>query len=166
MINHTLAAVLGSYILLRYRLWNEVLSVFGPARATNCFLSIGTGIPASQTVSDPRNLLGVAQSVASIATNSDITNILFRSLINAFAPQGMVKKYWRFNVGDGLPDWVEEDGVWKWKLLAERKEEKIGDLDDVGAIKQTEKRADTYLQTPAAGKMVAECAEALGKNLK
>jgi hypothetical protein len=117
-------------------------------------------------MSDPRNFLGFAESVASIATNSEITNILFRSLINAFAPQGMAKKYWRFNVGDGLPDWVKEDGVWKWKLLAGRKEEKVGDLDDVEAISRTEERARTYLQRPAADKMVAECAEALGKKLK
>ena len=96
-----------------------------------------------------------------IATNSEIVNILFRSLINAFAPQSMAKKYWRFNVGDGFPDWVEEDGVWKWKLRGERKEEDIGKLDDVAAIKKTEDRANAYLQTSAAAIMVAEAANAL-----
>jgi len=148
----------------RYRLWNEVLSVFGPARATNCFLSIGTGIPLSVTMSN--NPLSIATTaIPSIATNSEITNILFRSLINAFAPQGMAKKYWRFSVGDGFPDWVEENGVWKWKLLGERKEEDIGELDDVGAIQQTENKAKTYLQSPAAAKMVVEAADALRKQL-
>ncbi|KAM5343873.1 hypothetical protein ACJ41O_012410 [Fusarium nematophilum] len=142
-------------------LWNEVLSVFGPARATNCFLSIGTGTPSAQTVSDPRNIAGFAASIASVATNSEITNILFRSLINAFAPQPMGKKYWRFNVGDGLPDWVEEDGVWTWKLLDKRVEEDIGDLDDVKAIPRTEAKVASYLKLPAAQTMVQECADAL-----
>ena len=98
-------------------------------------------------------------NMPNVATNSEVTNILFRSLINAFAPQGMAKKYWRFNVGDGFPDWDAEDG--KWKYLGERKEENIGELDDVKAIDQTKDRAKAYLQTPAAGIMVAEAADAL-----
>lgn len=76
----------------------------------NCMLSIGTGMPASQAVFDVRNVVGSADSVAGIATNSEVTNILFRSLMNAFSPHRMVKMCWRVNAGDGLPDWVKEDG--------------------------------------------------------
>ncbi|KAJ4243526.1 hypothetical protein NW757_011165 [Fusarium falciforme] len=146
-------------------LWNEILSVFGPARSTNCFLSIGTGIPAAKSVGDVRNVAGFAESIAGIATNSDITNILFRSLINAFAPRPMGKKYWRFNVGDGLPDYVEEDGVWKWKMLGQRVEEDIGELDDVKAIDRTVTNAEKYILEPGAQKMIEECANALREEL-
>ncbi|KAG7409935.1 Calcium-independent phospholipase A2-gamma [Fusarium oxysporum f. sp. rapae] len=85
-------------------LWNEVLSVFSPARSTNCFLSIGTGIAATKAVGDVRNLKGFTEPVAMLATNSKITKLVFRSLINAFAPKPMAKKYCRFNVCDGLPE--------------------------------------------------------------
>ncbi|KAJ9497139.1 hypothetical protein H2202_007295 [Exophiala xenobiotica] len=142
-------------------LWNEVLSVFGPARLTNCFLSIGTGTPLSVTMND--TTFSAAYNMSDIATNSEMPNILFRSLINAFAPQGMVKKYWRLNVGDGMPDWVEEKGVYKWKLLGKREESDIGDLDDVSAIQKTETRANAYLQSAGAVQMVADAAAALSK---
>lgn len=146
-------------------MWNEMLGVFGPARPTDCFLSIGTGLPLSITMTS--GVVSVAESVPSIATNSEITNILFRSLINAFAPQGMAKKYWRFNVGDGFPDWVLENGVGVWKLQGQRQEQDLGSLDDTSdtAITQTRQRAIDYLSTPAAAKMVAEAAEDLKKQL-
>ena len=145
------------------RLWNEVLTVFGPARSTACFLSIGTGIPAATRFSNigATKIIDISNSLSSIATNSEVTNILFRSLINAFAPHGMQKKYWRLNVGDGLPDWVEENGVWKWKLLGVRHEEDIGDLDDVKAIGQTEARASEYIQSPGAQDLITQAATAL-----
>ena len=45
-------------------------------------------------------------------------------------------------MGDGLPDWVdEEDGVWRWRLLVESKDEDTGDLDGVKTITRTEERA-------------------------
>lgn len=145
------------------RLWNEVLTVFGPARSTACFLSIGTGTPLATTFSDIgiTKVVGIGNSLSAIATNSEVTNILFRSLLNAYAPNGMQKKYWRLNVGDGLPDWVEEDGVWQWKMLGVRKEEDIGDLDDVKAIGQTETRAAEYIESAGAQDMIGQAASAL-----
>lgn len=143
------------------RLWNKVLSVYGPACSTACMLSIGTGIPLSKAVAGVRNVAGFAGDMAGIATNTEVTNILFRSLVNAFAPRPMAKKYWRFNVGDGLPDWVEEDGVWKWTLLGERQEEERGELDDTAAIPKTEQKAAEYLDLPAAKKLIGECAACL-----
>lgn len=104
--------------------------------------------------------------MAAIATNTEIMNLLFRSLINAFAPQPMGKKYWRFSVGDGLPDWVEvEKGVWRWKLRGVRIEEDIGELDDVKAIDRTNKKAKEYIENPEAKKLIQECADALKKDI-
>ncbi|EMT71987.1 acyl transferase/acyl hydrolase/lysophospholipase [Fusarium oxysporum II5] len=147
-------------------LWNEVLSVFGPARSTNCFLSIGTGIAAAKAVGDVRNLKGFTESVASIATNSEITNLLFRSLINAFAPRPMAKKYYRFNVGDGLPEWTEDDdGNWTWKLLETRVEGGVAEMDDITAIDATEEQAKKYIELAGAQKMIEECAEVLREDI-
>jgi hypothetical protein len=149
-----------------YRLWNEVLSVFGPARSTNCFLSIGTGIAAAKALGDVRNLKGFTESVASIATNSEITNLLFRSLINAFAPRPMAKKYYRFNVGDGLPEWTEdENGNWTWKLLETRAEGGVAEMDDITAIDATEEQAKKYIALAGVQKMIEECAEVLREEL-
>lgn len=86
------------------------------------------------------------QSLGSLATNSELPNIIFRTLINAFAPDGGRRKYFRFSVGDGLPDFVQvEEGVWKWVLKGVRREEDIGDLDDVGKIGLTVRRAREYI---------------------
>lgn len=69
--------------------------------------------------------------MASIATNSEITNILFRSLINAFAPRAPLKKYWRLNVSDGILEWVKIEEGYTWQLWGQRVESNIRELDDV-----------------------------------
>jgi hypothetical protein len=133
------------------RLWTEVLGVFGPARSTSCFLSIGTGMPANKALTKP-HLTGdhdVEQAFASIATNTEIVNILFRSLINAFAPAAQAKKYWRMNVGHKLPD---KDDY-----------ESVGDLDDVGALKKLIEMTDEYIL--AQDDAIDECAKALAVSL-
>ncbi|KAK5658996.1 hypothetical protein OQA88_1082 [Cercophora sp. LCS_1] len=145
-------------------LWYELLGTYGLARETACFLSIGTGTPAKSPL--PFNMvlhpMAAPMSLASVATNSEIPNIMFRTLINAFAPRGGDKKYFRFNVGDGLPDFVEvEKDMWKWVLRGVREEEDIGDLDDVGKIKVTEERARKYIGSSEAQKLVEECVKAL-----
>ncbi|CAI4216176.1 unnamed protein product [Parascedosporium putredinis] len=124
-------------------LWNEVLSVFGPARSTSCFLSIGTGVPLRAAVHDRNGQHPLPLSAQRLR------------------PRPMGKKYWRFNVGDGLPDCVEEDGAWKWKLRGQRVEDKVGELDDVKVIPTTERKAKEYIQHPDAQKMMDECAQAL-----
>ncbi|KAK0713548.1 acyl transferase/acyl hydrolase/lysophospholipase [Lasiosphaeria miniovina] len=145
-------------------LWNEVLTVFGPARDTSCFLSIGTGTPESQVAGSATagGLIGFAKSMASIATNTEMVNILFRSLINAFAPRPQGKKYWRFNIGDGCPDWIEgPDGVWAWSLQEKRVEMDLGELDDVAAMDKTVKATKAYIALDGAQAMISECAKAL-----
>ncbi|KAF4996354.1 hypothetical protein FDECE_12498 [Fusarium decemcellulare] len=142
-------------------LWNEVLQVFGPLRTTDCFLSIGTGIPLSETLPGVSNPVAFAEDLSGITTNSDVVNILFRSLINAFAPRGMAKKYWRFNFGDGLPDWVGKDGVGRWRSLAKREESNLGELDDVNIIEITKQRARDYMNDPNFTTPLHECVNAL-----
>ncbi|KAM0499156.1 hypothetical protein ACHAP8_005867 [Fusarium lateritium] len=100
-------------------------------------------------------------ALSGVATNSDVVNILFRSLINAFAPKSMQKKYWRFNFGDGLPDWVEEDGAGKWRLLATREENDLRGLDDFNMIDLTKTRFENYTNESGFESMVQECADAL-----
>lgn len=143
------------------RLWNEVLSVYGPDRSVECFLSIGTGIP--KAVKGANNIISTASTVASIATNSEVTNILFRSLLNAFAPKSMARKYWRLNVGDGMPDWVVgDDGKMRWRLIGQRDEKDIGDMDNVAAIDQTVKRAEDYIRSGDGAKLLSEISSSLG----
>lgn len=146
-------------------MWNEVLTVYGPRRNTCCFLSIGTGTPKSERVADPtlKQLKGFAQSMASIATNTEVTNILFRSLINAFAPLPNSQKYFRFNIGDGCPEWVPtEDGTaYQWVSLEKREEQELGELDDVGAMKKTIEATNKYIGLKGAQQLMAECARSL-----
>jgi hypothetical protein len=91
---------------------------------------------------------------------------MFRTLINAFAPKPMGKKYWRFNIGDGLPDWVEERGHYVWKNLWKRESGDGGEMDDVKVIKQARYLAAKCIVQPGAQDMIAECADALKKELK
>ncbi|KAI7759009.1 hypothetical protein LZL87_010004 [Fusarium oxysporum] len=128
-------------------LWNEVLSVFSPARSTNCFLSIGTGIAATKAVGDVRNLKGFTEPVAMLATNSKITKLVFRSLINAFAPKPMAKKYCRFN------------------LLETRVEGGVAEMDDITATDATEDQAKKYVALAGAQKMIEEFAEVLREDI-
>ncbi|EWG38305.1 hypothetical protein FVEG_01563 [Fusarium verticillioides 7600] len=137
-------------------LWNEVLQVFTAVRTTDCFLSIGTGVSLSKQSVSPFGLVG-------ILTNTNIVNILFRELINAFAPRGVTKKYWRFDFGDGLPDWVEEDGVMKWVYLA-KIEATEGEMDDITITELLKKKVDEYIQEPGFQKQLADCTVALRRS--
>ncbi|KAK0707393.1 acyl transferase/acyl hydrolase/lysophospholipase [Lasiosphaeris hirsuta] len=145
-------------------LWNETLAVFGPTRPVNCFLSIGTGTAKSETLPDATasNVIGLAKGMASIATNTEMVNILFRSLINAFSPKPTEKKYWRFNIGDGCPDYVlQDDGTYKWVYLEKREEMSLGELDDVAAMDNTIKATQAYIKLEGASLMIKECAVSL-----
>lgn len=75
----------------------------------------------------------------------------------------MGKKYWRFNVGDGLPDWVKEGNKWVWKNLAPREPGDGGEMNDVKATKQVVQLAKNYIELEGEQKMIAECSVALDK---
>ncbi|KAK0640201.1 Calcium-independent phospholipase A2-gamma [Lasiodiplodia hormozganensis] len=135
-------------------LWTEVLGVYGASRKTQSFLSIGTGIPANTPVS--------ITNFASIATNSEITHSLFHSLINAFAPEPLAKKYWRLNVAE--TDWVEEKCFWavKWGKVEHHEVDNFrdpGELDDLEALKRFIVATEKYIADNA--KLFDECAEGL-----
>lgn len=138
-----------------------MLQVFTPVRTTDCFLSIGTGTPLSQQLPFITSPKGFLEAITGILANRDVVNILFRSLINAFAPRGTTRKYWRFNFGDGLPDWVEEDGVSKWVYLAKREETDVGEMDDVKVKGLIEKKTDEYTKEPGFKKQLSDCTVAL-----
>ena len=160
-------------------LWNEVLNVFGAARDTSCFLSIGTGTPVAKPLAMPpgfslwkpivsgQKWVDYALNFSGVPTNTEITNLLFRSLINAFAPKSMAKKYWRINFGGSLPDWVPDPstGEYKWVFLFEAKKtdkpEELGDLDDITVLDKTPSKTTAFLKRPETQKMIADCAAAL-----
>ncbi|KND90485.1 Calcium-independent phospholipase A2-gamma [Tolypocladium ophioglossoides CBS 100239] len=146
-------------------LWTELLAVFGPARATSCFLSIGTGLAANQAILAPGKLgsHAVEAAFAAAACNTELTNILFRSLVNAFAPQPMDRKYWRLNVGEEVPAWDEEKRTWYvFKTypvhhIADYKD--VGKLDDVGALKVLMEMTDRYIKEQDG--VIGDCAKSL-----
>ncbi|CAO2648169.1 Nn.00g090910.m01.CDS01 [Neocucurbitaria sp. VM-36] len=150
-------------------LWTEVLGVFGPARSTDCFLSIGTGIPASQALPQPgvTNIPSTAAALSSIATNTQIIHVLFRALINAFAPKPLGKKYWRLNIGEEIPEWTEhKPGGWfsKPKDVKHLDNYKtLGDLDDIGALKELLEMADRYIKDQSES--IEQCATTLMASL-
>ncbi|KAE8416010.1 acyl transferase/acyl hydrolase/lysophospholipase [Aspergillus pseudocaelatus] len=104
-------------------LWNEVLRVFGAGRPIDCILSIGTGIPKNQVFGE--SVKGAITGLGSAITNSELANILFRTLIDAYAPDSRRMKYFRLNVGHEIEDWPED-----------AKEEENGELAEMDSIKQ------------------------------
>ncbi|KAF3388415.1 Phospholipase A I [Penicillium rolfsii] len=152
-------------------LWTEVLGVFGPTRATDCFLSIGTGIAANAPVIQPGIIPShaVEESYISVATNSELMNIMFRTLLDAFAPVVREHKYWRMNVyKDVLTENKVVEGGWlNWKnevVSATNNYESPGDLDDVKAAlgKLTDWTKEYIVQEQT---MIADCAAAIARNI-
>ncbi|KAK6003120.1 hypothetical protein QM012_000965 [Aureobasidium pullulans] len=141
-------------------LWNEVLSVFGPTRPTNCFLSIGTGIPKNVGIN---GLLSLPSALASAATNSELTHILFRTLLDAYAPTSVTHKYWRLNVSVEIPAWDEQKseylGLKKYTIKHLDNYEDVGELDDLIAVKKLEDMTRGYIK--AQDDVISQCVKAL-----
>lgn len=109
-----------------------MLDVFGAARTTDCFLSIGTGIPQNKALGKAGILFNneLAEGFASAATNSQLTHVLFKTLINAYAPRPTNKKYWRLNIGEETKENNYKD---------------VGELDDVGKIDMIRAMTKEYI---------------------
>ncbi|THZ12493.1 hypothetical protein D6C89_10792 [Aureobasidium pullulans] len=141
-------------------LWNEVLSVFGPTRSTNCFLSIGTGIPKNVGI---KGILSLPKALASAATNSELTNILFRTLLDAYAPTSATHKYWRLNVSVEIPADIEEKSGWlgfgRYTEKHPDNYEDVGALDDLLALEKLEDMTRGYIK--AQDEVIFECCKAL-----
>ncbi|KAK7705080.1 hypothetical protein SLS57_010192 [Botryosphaeria dothidea] len=129
-------------------LWTECLSAYGPLRTINCFLSIGTGIPANSTLPKPGVIpsYGVEARFADVATNTEITNILFHGLIDSFAPQAMTPKYFRLNLDEKDP---------------KNPDNYVGvpALDDINQLHPFEERTRTYIR--AHEDVISKCAGAM-----
>ena len=102
------------------RLWTEVATVFTPGRSTDCFLSIGTGMPSNTALPDlnfslfhphrsAESALEFGQGLVSAATNPESTNVLFRVLLNEFAPRTRQPKYFRLNFEEIDPNTSTKD---------------------------------------------------------
>ncbi|KAI0842885.1 acyl transferase/acyl hydrolase/lysophospholipase [Hypoxylon sp. FL0890] len=152
-------------------LWTEVLSVFGPVRKTDCFLSIGTGIEANKAVEQPGRVptFGTIRSYACIATNAELTHILFRGLIDAFAPRPRTPKYWRLNVSKEIPAWDETKKKWVFwseKVHHHADYEDMIELDDTsGARSKLMDMTKEYLSRKDVEESIKACAEALRAHL-
>jgi hypothetical protein len=159
-----------SQTLTSNRLWTEVLGVYGPARATDCFLSIGTGMAANDPVLQLHLLPehDVESSYVSVAGNSELINILFRTLIDAFAPVGREKKYWRMNVH---MDIAAEEKVVNTGWLGLKKEivRMLNNYEDPGALDDVKsalgKLTDWTKAYIVQEEMIMDCASAIGRNL-
>ncbi|GAB1202606.1 hypothetical protein APSETT445_001225 [Aspergillus pseudonomiae] len=129
-------------------LWNEVLSVYGAGRPISCFLSIGTGIPKNRALG---GIFKLPTSLAANATNSEIMHILFRTLLDAYAPQTMRAKYWRLNVGHEIPGWPEDPQAAKKNDLPE--------LDDIKGIYGFVEKTERYITQQAD--LIRRCVETI-----
>lgn len=151
------------------------MSVFGATRTTDCFLSIGTGIDSNQELVDP-GLFGsheVEKRFANIATNSEIVHILFRTLIDAYAPKPLSKKYWRLNVSEAIPEWDETKKTWSWpkfwktEITVQKHLDNykgVGELDDLEALKQFKEMTHNWIQSSGKA-LIEEASKALTQNL-
>ncbi|KAF8522563.1 acyl transferase/acyl hydrolase/lysophospholipase [Hysterangium stoloniferum] len=128
-------------------LWNECIDVFGAARSTNCFLSIGTGIPANFPLGKPGVVFNTdfALGLSSIATNAEVIDILLRVVLDAYAPHAGLKKYFRFSVYERIPG---EDNF-----------KDVGDLADITKEAMLEQMTVAYIGREE--KMVQGCIQAL-----
>jgi len=152
-------------------LWNEVLDVFGSDRRADCFLSIGTGIPQNKPLGSAGIIQNaeIAKSLAAAATNSQLTHILFKTLIDAYAPMAGTKKYWRLNVSEGIPEHeeVETTGYLWWKeevkVLRLDNYKDVGELDDVGKIDFLRAMTAEYIKLQ--GGLIDDCASKLRVSL-
>lgn len=122
-----------------------MLSVYGFTRKTDCFLSIGTGIAANSNLLCLKDRAPGYFSLASAATNSEITHILFRTLLTAFAPNNGRKKYWRFKIEGRIEEKDDYKGV--------------GDLDDFKALSLLLDRDAAYCDSKSDD--IQECANAI-----
>lgn len=99
-----------------YDLWNQAQDVWGPdelLQKLQCIVSIGTGVPSLKPVSD--DALGIMKTLKELATETDKTAQQFHRdkaiLYNE-------KRYYRFNVDQGLQDVGLEESKKKKVIVA------------------------------------------------
>lgn len=99
-----------------YELWNEARDIW-PAEPIEdhirCLLSIGTGVPSLQPISD--DLVGVGKSLLTIATETEQTAEIFCRDKSRLDSEG---RYYRFNVLRGLENIGLEESKQKNAIIA------------------------------------------------
>ncbi|OJJ45838.1 hypothetical protein ASPZODRAFT_167556 [Penicilliopsis zonata CBS 506.65] len=151
-------------------LWFEVLGVFGPTRETDCFLSIGTGMAANVAVAQPGFLFKDAMmSFSSLATNTESTHLLFRTLVDAFAPCPQAKKYFRLNVSKELPEPDDHQGIFAVFFGKKKEEVNLKDYEDPGSLDDVDviPKLKEWTKEWIAGQhgLIKACGESIARNL-
>jgi hypothetical protein len=127
---------------------------------------MGANVAVAQPGLDFKNAM---QSFADIATNTENTNILFRALVDAFAPHAQTKKYYRLNVSKELPEPANSKGILDWLTKIKAVQgvlnnfEDPGSLDDVDAIPRLKEWTTEWIK--AQQDIIESCSKALGRNL-
>jgi len=127
---------------------------------------MGANVAVAQPGLDFKNAM---ESFADIATNTEDTNILFRALVDAFAPHAQTTKYYRLNVSKALPEPADSKGILGW--LTQNKTvkgvlnnfEDPGSLDDVDAIPRLKEWTIEWIK--AQQDIIKSCSEALARHL-
>ena len=105
-----------------------------------------------------------------MATNAEITHVLFRGLINAFAPRPQNDKYWRLNVAKAVPAWDEVKKHWFWPdetIHHHDNYKHLPELDDTAAARgELMKMTKEYLGEADVEKAIDACAQALSADLE
>lgn len=102
-------------------------------------------VPKFGLIGSPLTPNSTEKALASVATNTEITNILFQAVIDAYAPLPGVRKYWRLNVA------TKQDGKDDFQSP--------GALDDTKALKDFLVLTDKYIKDQAL--FIQGCADAL-----
>ncbi|KAI1176857.1 acyl transferase/acyl hydrolase/lysophospholipase [Nemania sp. FL0916] len=155
-------------------LWTEMLGVFGAARATGCFLSLGTGIDANLALIQPGKIpaFSAMASFAAVATNAELMHSVFRGLIDAYAPLPQTPKYWRLSVYKAVEEWyatIEPGSLDKYFVEGSeetpRDYEPIPKFDDPkGARGRLMEMVNEYLERKDVEMSIEACADALCQN--
>jgi hypothetical protein len=117
-------------------------------------LSIGTGIPKNYKFDVPNvlHLLKLPERLSAAVTNSEITHLLFRTLLDAYAPLPKQIKHWRLNVGHEMPGWPDPNVP---------DNEKLPDLNDTKGIDGFLKKTTEYIEMQDG--LIRRCADTLPK---
>ena len=109
------------------------------------------------------------KSFASIATNSEATHIIFSTLINAYSPEALGKKYYRLNVGEKVEEWDEKVNTGFWPFQKQVTKKHLQDYKDVGELDALDKLGELTEMTERYIKeqndLIGEVRDALKRNL-
>ena len=93
---------------------------------------------------------------ACVWANTEIVNVLFRSLVDAFAPRPMARKYFRLNVAEVVPP--TKPGQLPSYVA-------IGKLDDTKAVEKLRRMTHDYMARTDVAKLLEDAAKALEGSL-